>query len=431
MITTKKQAEDLIYRSYMLVGKRLDYNAPDSEKRHPEYTRSIIRRLDRRCGVPNILVTGSKGKGSVSVMTDNILRAHGKSTGLMTSPHFFEFNERIRLNGEPIPDEALIKYCEKIAPTLELIDMTIAEREYISPIAAQVLVALLHFYGKTDCNIFECGKGVMYDDVNNLSREYSIINKIFLEHTRELGPTIKDIANDKSHIIINGQKCAYSAQQSREVSEIIEQRAFDCGVHLKTYGSDFYAENIRLSDTGTNFDVHTKNFGCQNIHLPLLGAHQAENFALALAVCEDILGSIDSEKLRYAAENTVWRGRLEIISHSPLTVIDCCINRESAFRVKEVLKLIPHKKLNVVLAVPADKDYRGVAEEISEIADKIIFTALENTHYRFEKAQAKCTKDGIFEADINTAVKTAKKDADMVCVLGTAAMGKEITNIEQ
>ncbi|MBQ9518636.1 MAG: bifunctional protein FolC, partial [Firmicutes bacterium] len=149
MMTTKEQAEDLIYRSYMLVGRRLKYDAPDSEKRHPEYTRTVIRQLDKRCGKENILVTGSKGKGSAAVMTDAILRAHGKNIGLLTSPHIFDFNERIRINGENIPDAELIKYCEKIAPTLELIDMTIGEREYISPIAAQVLVALLHFYGKT------------------------------------------------------------------------------------------------------------------------------------------------------------------------------------------------------------------------------------------------------------------------------------------
>lgn len=426
MITTKKQAEDLIYRSFMLVGRRLDYDLPDSKKRHPEYTRSIIRQLDKRCGRENILVTGSKGKGSVSVMISGILRAHGKNTGLLTSPHISDFNERIRINGENIPDSDLIKYCEKIAPTLELIDMTIAEKEYISPIAAQVLVALLHFYGKTDYNIFECGKGVKYDDVNNLTRSYSVINRIFLEHTRELGGTLREIAEDKAHIIEKGQKFAYTAAQSAEVTEILEKRAKECDVELKSYGKDFKCENIVLSADGTKFDVVIGDKTYTDIKLPLLGAHQAENFALALCVCGDILGETEIEKVRTAAKNIVWHGRLEIISKDPLVIADCCINRESAGLVKEVLRGIPHKSLAVLIAVPSDKDYRGVAEEMAEIADKIIFTQVQNPHYKFEKAQAKCVKKGIFADSIEKALTLAKKDADMVCILGTAAMLCEI-----
>ncbi|MBQ9518671.1 MAG: bifunctional folylpolyglutamate synthase/dihydrofolate synthase, partial [Firmicutes bacterium] len=330
--------------------------------------------------------------------------------------------------GENIPDEALIKYCEKIAPTLELIDMTIAEREYISPIAAQVLIALLHFYGKTDLNIFECGKGVLYDDVNNLSRSYSVINKIFLEHTRELGDTIEKIAFDKAHIIVKGQKCAYTAAQSPEVMEILQKRADDCGVKLKKYGSEFYCENIDISENGTSFDVITKTDKYENINISLLGAHQAENFALALALCEDILKDtgIDKEKVKTAAKNIVWRGRLEIISKDPLVIADCCINRESAVTAKQVLKNLKKTSLAAVIAVPADKDCKGVAKEISEIADKIIFTKVQNPHYKFEKTQSGCIKGAVFAEDIKTAVNLAKQSADTVCILGTTAMLAEV-----
>ena len=425
-MTTKEQAEDLIYRSYMLVGRRLKYDAPDSEKRHPEYTRTVIRQLDKRCGKENILVTGSKGKGSAAVMTDAILRAHGKNIGLLTSPHIFDFNERIRINGENIPDAELIKYCEKIAPTLELIDMTIGEREYISPIAAQVLVALLHFYGKTDYNIFECGKGVLYDDVNNLSRQYSVINKIFPEHTRELGGSLEEIAFDKSHIIVKGQKCAYTAAQEPSVAEILKNRAAECNVKLKTYGIDFYCENIQSDENGTSFDVITQKNKYRDINIPLLGTHQAENFALALAVCEDILENTDEQKVKTAAENLVWHGRLEIISKDPLTIVDCCINRKSAAFAKEILKKIKKNTLSAIIAVPADKDHKGVAEEISEIADKIIFTKIQNPHYKFDKTQANCIKNAVFADDIKKALKLAAENADTVCILGTTAMLAEV-----
>ena len=78
---------------------------------------------------------------------------------------------------------------------------------------------------KTDFNIFECGKGARYDDVNNIKHEYAVINSIFLEHTRELGETLEDIAKDKSHVITGEQKCVYTAEQTPEVLTIIQNRA--------------------------------------------------------------------------------------------------------------------------------------------------------------------------------------------------------------
>ena len=95
MIKTKKQAEDLVYRSYLKAEKKLRYDASDSEKRSPEYSRALIKRLDRAYNRENILVTGSKGKGSVSVMISAVLQAHGKNVGMMTSPHILDFNEMV------------------------------------------------------------------------------------------------------------------------------------------------------------------------------------------------------------------------------------------------------------------------------------------------------------------------------------------------
>ena len=283
MLKTKQQAEDFVYRSYMKAAKKLKYSAPDSEKRHPEYTRAIMRQLDKNN--KNILVTGSKGKGSVAVMMSAILRSHGENIGLLTSPHICNFNERIRINDTYITDEELVSACNKIKPTAELIDMTIAENAYISPIGIQALIALLHFHGRTDRNIFECGKGVRYDDTNNLSREYSVINRIFAEHTRELGETAKEIAKDKAEIITRDQKCAYTAEQNAEVMAVLERRAAECKVVLKKYGTDFYCENVKLTPRGTEFDIITKKAEYRGLSIPLLGAYQAENERLLLKTC--------------------------------------------------------------------------------------------------------------------------------------------------
>ncbi|MBQ6554336.1 MAG: bifunctional folylpolyglutamate synthase/dihydrofolate synthase [Firmicutes bacterium] len=423
----RKQAEDMVYRSYMKAAKKLDYNAPDSQKRRPELTKAVIRQLDEYYKNRNILVTGSKGKGSVSVMIQAILCAHGKNTGLMTSPHILEFNERIRINGTYISDMEFAEYADKIRPTLELIDSTIAENEYVSPIGVQVLLALLHFGHRTDFNIFECGKGAQYDDVNNLSREYSVINRIFAEHTRELGATEKEIALDKAHIIKKRQKFAYTAKQEDTVMRVLEERAEKCGVELKKYGADFCCRNVRMTEKGTEFDIITKKAAYTALSLPLLGAHQAENAALALAVCEDILGEIDETKVRTAFANVHWAGRMEIISRNPLTIVDACINRKSAEHLKEIIMQLPHKSLAAVIGIPADKDYKGTAEIISEIADKIIMTAADNPHYKFDKSQAEGIKNAVFAGTLEKALKTVQKSKpDILLILGTTALVAEL-----
>ena len=413
----------MVYRSYMKAAKKLDYNAPDSQKRRPELTEAMIRQLDERYKNRNILVTGSKGKGSVCAMIQAVLCAHGQNTGLMTSPHILDFNERIRINSTYITDDELIKYSEIIRPTLELIDSTIAENEYISPIGIQVLLALLHFGQKTDINVFECGKGAEYDDVNNLGREYSVINRIFAEHTRELGATVKEIARDKSKIIKSGQRFAYTAAQDEEVMRVLEERADEQGVKLKKYGSGFYCQNTEITPFGTRFDIVLKNTVYANLTLPLLGAHQAENAALALAVCGDILGGLDETCVKTAFANVHWAGRMEIVSRSPLTIVDACINRKSAKRVKEIAEKIPHKTLAAVIGIPADKDYKGTADVISDIADRIIMTAADNPHYRFDKSQADGIKNAVFAGTLEKALKTAKSGSpDIILVLGTTAL---------
>lgn len=427
MLKTEKHAEDFVYRSYMKAAKHLKYEAADSEKRHPEYTRTVIRQLDKRCGRENILVTGSKGKGSVSVMISEILQAHGLDTGLLTSPHISAFNERIRINSSPIQESELVRVCNVIQPTAELIDSTIAADEYISPIGIQVLAALLHFTGKTDINIFECGKGVRFDDVNNLSRSYSVINRIFAEHTRELGGSVGEIADDKADIITEGQKFAYTAKQSAEVMDILEKRAKRCGVRLKKYGADFRCENIGITKNGTVFDAVTSKGEYRGLSLGLLGEYQAENFALALAVCEDVLENLDGDAVKAAAKAVKWAGRAEIISRSPLIIADACINRESALGLKNILKCIGFNRLSCVIGVPSDKDYAGVAEVMKDIAEELIFTAADNPHYRFDKAQAKCVGGARFVKESKKAVEAAvKSGADTVCIMGTTALIAEI-----
>ncbi len=429
----KNSEIDKIYKSYLRASEYQNYSQLDMYKRNPEYTRTILDKLRVNYNPINILVTGSKGKGSVSKMVSDILQIYFEKVGLFTSPHIVRFNERIQINNNEISDEKLI---EKISIVDKIVDsLDIPNDRYISPIGILTAIAMLYFY-ENNCsvNVFECGKGAKFDDVNILDRDYSIINTIFNEHTRELGGSIEAIAEDKSTIIKKGQICAYSAKQSETVMRIIRERAISENVELKTYGIDFSAENISLSTNGTSFDVVTKLNRYDNIKIPLLGKHQAENVALAFQLCEDIVGALDIEKVSQIMYGLNWPGRLEIISHNPVIVLDACINRTSAISALEIIKLIDAEKIATIVGVPSDKDYKGIVEEMKIISDVIILTESSNTHYKFSSEQISdfSNYNNIsYIKDLEEAVITAKNYVGvngMVCILGTTSL---ITDVKK
>ena len=216
-ITTLKEAEDFVYASYLRAATHQDYAAKDAGKRHPELTRSLLR---QKSITPCVVVTGSKGKGSVANMISRILQTN-YTVGLMTSPHITDFRERFRVNDTMISETDFCRLMAEIQPEILDIASDLPDSVCISPMGIQADLALTYFSEKhTDFNVFECGKGAKYDDVNNIRHDYAVINRIFLEHTRELGDTLAAIAEDKSHVITGEQKCVYFAEQEPEVLKV-------------------------------------------------------------------------------------------------------------------------------------------------------------------------------------------------------------------
>ena len=320
----RKEAEDFVYKSYLKAEKHQDYNVKDSEKRRPDLTRDIIR---SKAETPTVVVTGSKGKGSVANMISQILQTTYK-VGLMTSPHLVDFCERFKINGTNISDEDFARYMSFIQHEIDEIDSRIPENVCISPMGIQADFALTYFNAnKTDFNVIECGKGVKYDDVNNVKHDYAVINSIFLEHTRELGENIEAIASDKSHIINGEQKCVYVAEQKPSVIKVIEDRAAEFGTPLKIYGRDFKTENVRYTNSGMVFDVVIGDEIYTNISVPLLGEHQARNCALAMTLALDVLGTIDKDAIKRKIADIDWPGRMEVISTNPFMLLDVLIKQ--------------------------------------------------------------------------------------------------------
>ena len=410
-------------------------NLPDRDTRNPILTKKLLNSLgDPDTKQRNILITGSKGKGSVSRMISKLLEVHGYKVGLFTSPHLVNFNERIRINGIAISEEDLIKYAHIIEPHVEVIEKLLPENVYIGPVGITSVIAMVYFLDcKTDFNVIECGKGARYDDVCMNESAASVINSIFLEHVPQLGNNIAEIAYNKAGVLKSSQKQAFIAEQQEDVFSVIRAAADELKVDLKVYGKDFESQNVRISSRGTNFDVKTVSRVYKDLQLLLLGRHQAKNAALAIGVVENFIGELYYEKVKSCLKKMTWPGRLEIINNSPLTVLDGCINRESSKYIKEILSEINKKEMVIIIGIPDDKDFEGVLLEFKQIAFKIILTTTKNQYLKFTNKQQCIASEMLgekylFEKSLDHAIEKAYEiisEEGMLLILGTQSLVRE------
>jgi len=424
MITTEQEAIDYIYASYLKAEPYLDYSAPDREKRHPEYTKELIQ--DLCMDGNNILITGSKGKGSVACMIAGILQTKQESVGLLTSPHVLTFRERIKCNGKLISEADFVRFCKAVEE--KLCNTRLEKQEYISPIGIECAAAMMFFREqKTWFNVIECGKGVAYDDTRNVRHDYAVINPVFLEHVRELGPGLKEIAENKAAVMEQGQKCVYLGRQSEIPEKIFHDRAEEYHIPVKEYGNDFSCRNVRLDELGILFDVITNRRSYTDLRIPTWGEYQAENCALAISVCEDIIEECSLEKIKSFLQNLKIPGRMELYEKNPICILDACINRESTGAICSALEKIPYTKGIAILAIPEDKDYAGVAEAISKYAELVILTDTDSPHYQFSPAQLTKVREtvpaSIYIENPEKALQYAKQqNPELICILGTTSL---------
>lgn len=376
-----------IYQSYVKAQPHLDQNLLDIFKRHPDYCRQLLRRLDLSLSdPPSVLITGSKGKGSTSALIANLLQSAGYKTGLFTGPHLVDFCERIRINWSKIPESEFVRLVEFIRPEVEGLCAEMPLDHYMGPVGTTLAVALLWFREQgADFHVLECGRGALADDVNVIRSSWSVLTPIMLEHPDNLGPTLLDIAANKMAVIKPGQKLCVSYAQTPEIETLLKSMCKRLNVPLKLAEEDFAVEVVETSLSGSIFKY--KSVKRESIFkIPLPGRFQAFNAGVSIALAEEAVPGISDAVLQAGFDAARWPGRCEIVPGEPMIILDGAINAESAGHLRELLEQAG-KPLYIVFGVPADKDWQGALAILAPLAESVWLTKASNTHLIFPPDQ--------------------------------------------
>ncbi|BCW54898.1 MULTISPECIES: folylpolyglutamate synthase/dihydrofolate synthase family protein [unclassified Arthrobacter] len=321
---------------------------------------------------PIIHVTGTNGKTSTSRMIESVLRAHGLSTGRYTSPHLSKVTERISIDGHPVSDETFVRIWDEIRPYLQIVDSEL-EAEGEPRLTYFECLTILGFaiFADQPVNvaIIEVGLGGITDATNVGDGQVSVVTPISLDHTDLLGDTTEDIAREKAGIIKPGGYLI-SAAQPLDAAQVLLEKAKEVGVPFRFEGVEFGVESRTVAVGGQVLTIQGIAGRYPDLMLPLHGAHQAQNAAVAVAALEAFFGGekeLDLDVLQEGFAAVTSPGRLEVVRTAPTIIVDAAHNpdgiKASAAALREAFtftRLVP------VVGVLKEKDAEEILREIRE-----------------------------------------------------------------
>ena len=328
-------------------------------------------------GTRTVHIAGTKGKGSTAAMISKVLIAAGYKTGLFTSPHLHTLRERITTNGTMISEADFAALVTKLKPIVEKVNKEAAYGELTT---FEILTAVVFAYFKnsqSDFQVLEVGLGGRLDATNVAKADVCVITSISLDHTEILGDTVAKIAAEKAGIIKPG--CiVVSSPQASEAAKVIRRVCRQQGARLIQVGED-----ITWHKTGGDLHLQTLavkgKTGNYDLTIPLLGDHQLENAATALAALEALVclgAKISTQDITQGFSQVSWPGRLQILSRGPMVVVDGAHNGYSMRKLVEAIKKLFHfNRCFVIFGTSCDKDIHGMAQELKSIADTVIVTS--------------------------------------------------------
>jgi dihydrofolate synthase / folylpolyglutamate synthase len=328
---------------------------------------------------PSIHIAGTNGKTSTARIVDSLLRAHGLRTGRYTSPHLETVRERIAIEGEPIDEERFVATYQEVAPLAELVD-----RKFSDPLTYFDVTTAMGFAAfadaPVDVAVVEVGLGGADDSTNVLQAGVCVITPIGLDHTEWLGDTIHDIAVAKSGIVHSGSTLI-CALQEEEAAEPILRHCAEVGATVAREGREFGVLDRQVAVGGQQLALQGMGGVYDELFLPLHGAHQAQNAALALAAVEAFLGAgagrgaLSVETVRAGLAGSSSPGRLERVRTAPTILLDAAHNPHGMRAVIDALtEEFSFRRLVVVLGALSDKDVATELELLEPVADQLVVT---------------------------------------------------------
>jgi dihydrofolate synthase/folylpolyglutamate synthase len=450
---------------------RIDYERTQKVPyRSRDFKLDRMRDLMARLGNPQesyraVHIAGTKGKGSTAVMVAAILSAAGYRTGLYTSPHLEQLEERFVIDGQQCPEADLVRLLGRIHPeVLELDQRAVANGNRPGPTYFEITTAaaLLYFqWQQVDCAVLEVGLGGRLDSTNVCRSAVSIITSISLDHMRQLGNTLAAIAREKAGIIRPGVPVVSGVLQD-EPQQVIRQIASERRAQLLHLNHDFGfrsrpAPQAEPSDAAANAltdptnrftyweQVDGVSFELPEVQTPMLGRHQAANASVALAAVRQLQRDgwhVPSDAVRRGLSQATCPARIEVACLRPQIILDAGHNRASIEALLEVLKArTVHGQRILVFATSVDKDIHGMLAELLPQFDHIVLTRYLNNPRAVDPVTMEqlcrqiCSETGsgmpslqvcVDPAEAWDVIKSRAKPADLVCVTGSFFLAAEI-----
>jgi dihydrofolate synthase/folylpolyglutamate synthase len=333
---------------------------------------------DPQAAYPVIQVAGTNGKSSTVRMVESLLRAFGLRTGLATSPHLVDVRERIEIDGEPVSLDRFVDVYRDVEPFLELVDARFLATplSYFEVLTAMAYVAFAD--APVGVAVVETGMGGTWDATNVARGVVSVVTPVDLDHMEYLGPDVATIAGEKAGIIHPGS-VAVLAQQAPEAAEVLLRRAAEVGAPVLREGLEFGVRHRDLAVGGQVLALQTPAGVYDDLFLPVHGAHQAHNAAVALAAVEAFFGAgeqmLDVEAVRAGFAQARSPGRLEVLRRGPTVLVDAAHNPHGARALAAALaEEFSFDHLVGVVAVLADKDAAGLLEALEPVLDHVVVT---------------------------------------------------------
>lgn len=389
--------------------------------------RELLHRLgDPQDGLQFVHIAGTNGKGSTAAMLASILRAAGYTTGLFTSPYLERFAERMQVNGVPVPDAEFAAVCEALQPCIAAMDDPPTEFELVT-------AAAMLWFRRRGCDVvvLEVGLGGRLDATNVIAAPAcAVITNIGLDHTEILGDTLEQIAREKAGILKPGTR-AVSYPQTPEVRAVLHEICAQRGIPLTEVDA---AAIVPLTD---GVDGQAFTYRGAEYTLPLLGAHQLRNAAVALETVTALRARgwrIPDAAVRAGLAQVRWPARFELLRRAPWFVLDGGHNPQCAQTVADNLAhYFPGRRITLLVGVLADKDYPAMLAALDTQAAAYIaatplspraLPAVELGDYlkRFGKPVTVC-------ADPARAAELALAHAapeDVICAVGSLYMAGAI-----